>query len=188
VQNNNYAGFYQFPINICGQYRFALISELTLTGPESKLSQLEFFLDQARARGSTEFIYLNQEPMPHDDALCWPATGLTTWCLHPAAPNNHDRPDLVAAPPGFILAGRGSFRPVYLHHTYRHTQQEVGGIHLVGGVLEHRLQELTSGGVEVSFGSFMTIELELTNNGELHYETTSWQLHKLGDKEVTRDV
>jgi hypothetical protein len=188
VQNANFAGFYQFPTNICGQYRLALISELTLTGPDSKLPQLEFFMDRARARGSTEFIYLNREPMPHDDALCWPATGLTTWCLHPAAPNTHDRPDLVAAPPGFILAARGSFRPVYLHHSYRRVQQEVGGIHLVGGVPEHKLQELTAGGIEVSFGSFMLVELQLANDGELLFETTSWQLHKPGDREITRDV
>jgi hypothetical protein len=188
VQNYNFDGFYQFPVNICGQYRFAVVSDITLSGPGKHLDQFEFFLDRAVAANATEIIYINQTTMSHDDAILWPATGLTTWCLRPPAPNSHDRYDLVPAPPGFILSGRGVFRPIHLHYRHRRIQLGANGIHLIGGVLDHGHLELPSGGVEVNCGCFTIVELQLNGSGELLYQSTFWKPLKSGDERVTKDV
>ena len=189
---NNYAVNHrlQFSSNVAGNYKFAVLADTVITGSNSSIGQLRYFLNRATASEITNVLHLGPA-LSREDVTAWPRIpGLTTWCLTPPPPAAHNggsrRSDLVAAPTGFVLIRRGRAVPVFLH--YRPGSPVVGigdgvseiiggettSVHLVGGGSCHGFQELPDGGLVVSVGTFppvgALVELWFGDDSEIKCE------------------
>jgi len=175
---NYFGGLHQFPTNIHGRYRVAVIGDVVLSGTGQRPLKVDYFLGTASRRGVTDAFYLGPA-LSVAEAESWPHSSLTTWCLYPPPSNGNGREDLRAAPPGFVITRPGYMMPVFLHH-YSHphatntatNRHEVdAAVHLVAGLPYPGCKELNNGGYEISIGTFpiaaAIVELNLSESGEL---------------------
>ena len=193
---NYFGGLHQFPTNITGRYRIAVLADVVLSGQNNYLSQVDYFLGVASHRDISDALYLGPSLSPVE-VDSWPQKpNLTTWCLHPpstlAAPPlagsnvpGNGRDDLRVAPVGFVIARPGYMMPLFLHH-YGHLPATFAkrtadaAVHLIGGLPHRGDRELPNGGYEISIGTFpfaaAIVELELSESGELVCSVLYWQL------------